>query len=77
MVHQRSVPVHGASSVLQSQRSESCVATKIQASQAAQRTATKRENGQRRNPAPSGLLTKNSSKVKIGSPINAAVPIEA
>ena len=54
----------------------SCVATKIQASQTEHRVATKRKNGQRRNPVPSGLYTTNSSKVKSGNPINAAVPIE-
>ena len=77
MVHHISAPAHSASSVLQNQRWARCVATKIQASQTEHRAATKRENGQRRNPAPSGLLTKNASKVKIGAPINAAVPIEA
>ena len=77
MVHQNSAPANGSPPVLQNQRRESCVATKIQADQTAHRTATKRKNGQRRKPAPSGPFTKNSSNVKIGSPINAALPIEA
>ena len=76
-VHHRSAAVHSASSVLQNQRWEKCAAPKIQASQTEHRAATKRENGQRRNPAPRGLFTKNASKVKSGRPINAAVPTEA